>query len=67
LAEYEQVKANQQDQYRKSNGKWPHLSEYADQFVLQTAVERKQKTEYVLRKKKSDRSHQDSNLESPAP
>lgn len=46
-AEYEQQHAEQQDQYRKANGKWPYLSEYTDQFVLGTPVERKQKTEYV--------------------
>ncbi len=66
-AEYEQQHADKQDQYRKAKGKWPHLSEYGDQFVLRTPVERKQKTEYVLKRKKSHRSHQDSNLESPAP
>ncbi len=46
-AEYEQQHAEQQDQYRKAKQKWPHLSEYGDQFVLRTPVERKQKTEYV--------------------
>jgi hypothetical protein len=50
-AEYEQQHAEQQDQYRKAKGKWPHLSEYGDQFVLKTPVERKKKTEYVLKRK----------------
>ncbi|CAF4403291.1 unnamed protein product, partial [Adineta steineri] len=43
-AEYEQKNAEQQDQYRKAKGKWPHISEYGDQFVLGTAVERIKKT-----------------------
>jgi hypothetical protein len=46
-AEYDQKHMEEQDQYRKAKGKWPHLSEYGDQFVLKTPVERKQKTEYV--------------------
>ena len=46
-AEYEQQRAQQQDQYRSANGKWPHISEYGDQFVLGTAVGRNKKTEYV--------------------
>ncbi|CAF1198323.1 unnamed protein product [Adineta steineri] len=44
-AEYEQKNAEQQDQYRKAKGKWPHISEYGDQFVLGTAVERIKKTD----------------------
>ncbi|CAF1203441.1 unnamed protein product [Adineta ricciae] len=44
-AEYEQQHAQQQDQYRKAQGKWPHISEYGDQFVLRTAVERSKKTD----------------------
>ena len=44
-ADYEQQHAEQQDRYRKAKGKWPHLSEYTDQFILKTSVERKQKTE----------------------
>lgn len=47
-AEYEQQHAQQQDQYRTAKGKWPHISEYGDQFVLGTPVNRIKKTEYVL-------------------
>ncbi|CAF1158835.1 unnamed protein product [Rotaria sordida] len=43
--EYEQEKINQQNHYRKENNKWPYLSEYGEQFVLGTTVERKQKTD----------------------
>jgi len=46
-AEYEQQHSELQNQYRKANAKWPHLSEYGDQFVLKTPIERKEKTEYV--------------------
>lgn len=45
IAEYEQQKLNQQDQYRSANKKWPHLSEYGEQFVLGTTAERRQPTE----------------------
>jgi hypothetical protein len=44
-AEYEQQHAQQQDQYRTAKGKWPHISEYGDQFVLRTAADRNKKTE----------------------
>jgi hypothetical protein len=44
-AEYEQQKSQQQDQYRTAKGKWPHISEYGDQFVLGTAANRSKKTE----------------------
>jgi hypothetical protein len=47
MAEYKQEKFNQQERYTKVNGKWPHLSEYGEQFVIGTKAERKQKTEYV--------------------
>ncbi|CAF1629145.1 unnamed protein product [Rotaria magnacalcarata] len=45
IAEYEQIKANQQDQYRKTNEKWPYLSEYGEQFVLGTTVRNQPKTD----------------------
>ncbi|CAF1016207.1 unnamed protein product [Rotaria sp. Silwood1] len=45
IAEYAQEKANQQDRYQKANDKWPYLSEYGEQFVLGTTVERKHKTD----------------------
>lgn len=47
VAQYEQQKARQQDEYRKAKDKWPHLSEYGEQFVLGTTVERQPQTEYV--------------------
>jgi hypothetical protein len=47
IAEYKQEKEKQQDQYRKEKKKWPHLSEYDEQFVLETTAEQTQKTEYV--------------------
>lgn len=46
-SEYEQLHVGEQDQYREANKKWPHLSEYGEQFVLGTTIERKAKTEYV--------------------
>ncbi|CAF2742398.1 unnamed protein product [Rotaria sp. Silwood2] len=45
MAEYEQQHAEQQHQYRQAKEKWPHLSEYDDQFVLKSKVERKGKTD----------------------
>jgi len=47
IAEYKQEKMNRQDEYRQANKKWPHLSEYGEQFVLGTVAERRQPTEYV--------------------
>ena len=51
MAEYEQAKAKQQEQYRKAGEKWPFISEYAEQFVLGTTAEQRQPTEYVRKKK----------------
>jgi len=62
-ADYEQEHAEQREQYQRAKSAWPHVTEYSDKFVLGTRVQQQQKTEYV----KKDRSHQDSNLESPAP
>ncbi|CAF1491971.1 unnamed protein product [Rotaria magnacalcarata] len=44
-ADYEQKQVEQQEQYRKANDIWPHLSEYSDQFVLKTKAEQKAKTD----------------------
>lgn len=47
-AEYEQIQAEQKEQYRRANDIWPYLSEYGEQFVLRTRTERKGQTEYVF-------------------
>ena len=44
-AEYEAQGAEQQERYREANGVWPHLSEYGEQFVLKTKLERQAQTE----------------------
>lgn len=44
-AEYELQHAEQQEQYRSANRVWPHLSEYDEQFVLKTKLERQPQTE----------------------
>lgn len=45
LSEYESQHAEEQDRYRTANGVWPHLSEYGEQFVLKTKLERQAQTE----------------------
>lgn len=45
LAEYKQATVNVQTQYRQANQKWPHLSEYDEQYVIPTLVERVHRTE----------------------
>ena len=45
LSEYEIQHAEEQDRYRTANGAWPHLSEYGEQFVLKTKLERQAQTE----------------------
>jgi hypothetical protein len=44
-AEYEQVHTNQKQQYQYAKGRWPHLSEYGDQFVLRSSTQRTPKIE----------------------